>query len=218
MTSAKCIEHRVKEHQILSMKQIPVIIFCLLLGITYVHAGSIPVAYDREMAEDICNELPLDNIEGIWLYPEDQVEVLILSTGDEKASGSLPEYIISVVKTSDARLHPGDVIGKLQATAQENVYKIELATERNNELLLKPKSVLATFSKDGDSFIIKKQNSPFKGRLNLNLSRLLPGFWKIVSLGVSQSRNSSVQPLEGMVKVYPSYDGNGSSKRKIRYL
>ena len=175
-------------------------------------------AYDIEKAKEICDELPLEAVEGIWLYPDDKITVIILNE-NANVTNSLPSYSLRVVETSDARLHPGEEIGKLRATADENVFEIELSTEKKNDLLLKPKSCLATLSKEGDTFIIKKQKAPFRGRLNFNFNRLLPGFWKIVSMGVSLNNNSSsVQPPVGMVKIYPSYDGNGSSRRKVRYL
>lgn len=176
-----------------------------------------PVAYDMDMAKEICAALPLDNVEGIWVYPDDKVTVLILN--DNSGNSAFPVYNISVVETSDARLHPGDNLGKLESTAQDGIYKIELATERRNELLLKPKTVLANLSKEGDAFIFKRQKSPFRLRLNLNFSRLLPGFWKMISTGISSSGSSqTMQAPVGMIKIYPSYDGNGSSRRKPRYL
>lgn len=189
----------------------------ILLNHCFLWAKSPLVAYDMEMARQICEELPLENVEGIWLYPDDQVSVLILNDNEGSLS-NLSTYTISVVQTSDSRLHPGDVIGKLYATPDDKVFKIELSTEKKNDLLLKPKSIIANLSNEGDTFIIKKQKAPFKGRLNFNFNRLLPGFWKIVSTGISQTNNNSIQPPVGMVKVFPSYDGNGSSRRKIRYL
>lgn len=174
-----------------------------------------PVAYDMEMAREICDELPLEAVEGIWIYPEDNVTVLIL--GQENHSSSMTEYSIRVVETTDARIRPGEEIGKLYATAKDNVYKIELKTESKNELLLKPKSVLANLSKEGDTFLIQRDKPLFKGRISFNFNRLLPGFWKIVSTGIS-STGGGVETPVGMVKVYPSYDGNGSSRRKVRYL
>lgn len=195
-----------------------VLIFLFLAVPYHARAKSPAVAYDMEMAREICRSLPLDNVEGVWLYPDDKVSVLIIAD-DTPDPNTLPVYSISVVETSDARLHPGDVIGKLYATPQAGTFRIELSTERRNEVLLKPKSCLATLAKDGDSFIIKKQNPPFKGRLNLNFNRLLPGFWKIVSLGISGNNNrGNIDPPVGMVKIFPSYDGNESSRRKIRYL
>lgn len=177
------------------------------------------VAYDMEKAKEICEELPLENVEGVWLYPDDKISVLILKDRSLPENHELPEYSISVVETSDARLRPGDVIGTLRATPDKKIYKIELLTEKKNDFLLKPKSCLANLSSDEDVFVIKKQKAPFKGRLNFNFNRLLPGFWKIVSTGISQNGlNSSLQPPVGMIKIFPSYDGNGSSRRKVRYL
>lgn len=176
-------------------------------------------AYDLEEAIDICKNLPLQPLEGIWIYPDDNVTVLILADESVKPSSGLDSYIISVIESSDCRLTPGETIGTLSATPQKEIYKIELFTEKNNEFLLKPKSCLASLSKNSDVLILKKSKSKLKGRLNFNFNRLLPGFWKIVSTGISinGSDNSAEAPI-GMVKIYPSYDGNGSSRRKIRYL
>lgn len=176
------------------------------------------IAYDMGQAEEICADLPLESIEGIWNYPEDKVTVLILADKDNSIYQGNSTYSISVVKTEDTRLKPGEVIGTLTSTAESGVFKIELATERKNDFLVKPKSCLATLSSDGDSFKIKKQKTGLKGRFNLNFNRLLPGFWKIVSTGISTVAGTSVEAPVGMIKVYPSYDGNGSSKRKVRYL
>lgn len=190
----------------------------LMTGVLGMRGERREVVYDIDRAKEICSELPLDNIEGVWEYPDDKVVVLILG---EKGSGSenLMSYAISVVETTDARLRPGDVIGRLVATPDVSTYKIELATEKKNDLYLKPKSCIANLSKDGDVLLLKKHKQPFKGRLNLNFSRLLPGFWKMVSFGISpQKTDSDVKAPVGMVKIFPSYDGNGSSRRKARYL
>ena len=195
------------------------VLIALLAGINCAYSQSPKVAYDIDMAKELCDELPLETIEGIWLYPDDNVTVLILNDQTDQGRNVFPSYSISVVDTSDARLHPGEVIGNLRATPELNVFKIELSTEKKNDLLLKPKSCLANLSKEGDTFTIKKQKAPFKGRVNLNFNRLLPRFWKIVSVGINQSgTGNSVSPPIGMIKIYPSYDGNGSSRRKIRYL
>ena len=176
-----------------------------------------PVAYDIERAKEICSEYPLDNLEGVWLYPDDRVTVLILQNNKEKASG-MPQYDIQVIDGEDCRIKPGDCIGTLTATPSANVYKIELFTEEKNHLLCKPESCLATLSKEGESLIIKKEKNPFRLRLNFNFNRLLSGFWKIVSIGINKNNNTSLDPPVGMIKIYPSFDGNGSSKKGPRYL
>lgn len=173
--------------------------------------------YDYEAACELCDELPLEGVEGVWIYPDDNVTVLILNDNSDSPH-QMAQYSIRVVETSDAKLHPGELIGKLMATPQEGTYRIELFTERRNEMLLKPKTCIATLSKDEDAFIFKKQKSPLKGRFNLNFSRLLPGFWKMISTGISTANSTEVKVPAGMIKVYPSYDANGSSRRKVRYL
>ena len=169
------------------------------------------------MAKDILDERDLDNVEGIWFYPEDKVTVLVLKDDDNKKS-VLQDYSITVLETTDARLHPGDKIGILKPSADSHVFDIELFTEKKNDLLLQPKTCTATLGKDGDSFIFKKGKNKIRGRLNLNFTRLLPGFWKIVSLGLSGNQDNNIAAPVGMVKIYPSYDGNGSSRRSVRYL
>ena len=173
---------------------------------------------DIDKAKEICQELPLEPVEGIWLYPEDEVTVLILADHSEDAKTMVPVYSITIVETTDARLKPGERIGTLKGTAEEGVFAIELATEKKNDLFLKPKTCLATLGKNEDTFLFKKEKSNLRGRLNLNLNRLLPGFWKIISGGISVSSESGASIPTGMIKIYPSYDGNGSSRRKIIYL
>ena len=194
-------------------------IFIILSSLSYpfITHSSTPVAYDIDKAKEICLERPLDNLEGIWIYPEDRVTVLILRKEQPEKISSLPEYSIRVIEGEDCRLQPGVEIGTLGATPNTNTYKIELFTEEKNNILLKPQSCLATLSKEGDSMIIKKDKSPFKLRLNLNFNRLLSGFWKIVSVGLNKNTQNTEPPV-GMVKIFPSYDGNGSTKRQPRYL
>ena len=188
-----------------------------ILLITTCKAENTPIAYDMGMAKEICAERALDNLEGIWVYPDDRVTVLILRQPANGKISSLPEYSIKVIEGEDCILMPGDIIGNLSATSNQNIYKIELFTEEKNRMLLKPAACLATLSKDNDNLLIKREKSPFRLRLNLNFNRLLSGFWKIVSVGVSKN-NQNMDPPVGMVKIFPSYDGNGSIKRNPRYL
>lgn len=194
-------------------------LFSITLATWVALQGASPhVAFDMDQAMEICNNLPLESIEGVWLYPDDQVVVLILN---DENSGHLqmPKYTISVVETSDVNLSPGEIIGFLTSTPEDRSYKIELATEKKNDFLLKPKTCLAKLSSNGDALTFKKQKTGIKGRLNVNFNRLLPGFWKIVSTGISTNGSGNkVEAATGMIKLYPSYDGNGSSRRKPRYL
>lgn len=175
---------------------------------------------DIDRAIEICSALPLDRLEGVWAYPEDGVTVLILKT-ESHSSSSLPEYTISVLESDDCRLVPANVIGNIKATPEADKYEISLFTEKDKSIFQKSHSCIATLSKDADALILKgNKQKKFNFRLNLNPSRLLPNFWRIVRVSASTGNqsSSSASPPVGMVKIYPSYDGNGSSRRQPRYL
>lgn len=178
-----------------------------------------PQAYDIGRAREICDSMPLEDPEGIWIYPEDNVTVLVLKELPTSPT-SLPSYTISVVETTDCSLKPGDVIGRLHASPARAKYSLELFTERKNNVLSKPKRCLAEVTDNGETIILKRDKSGFKIRFSFNPSTLLPRLWKsVLRIGTSKSNSaSSVEPPVGMVKIYPSYDGNGSSRRSVRYL
>lgn len=179
-----------------------------------------PTACDIDRAIEICSALPLDLLEGIWAYPDDNVTVMILKS-QPSSSLNLPSYEISVVESDDTRLSPSDVIGSIKATPEASKYEITLFTEKNKDVLQKSNSCMASLSKDSDALILKgNKQKKLNLRLNINPTRLLPNFWRIVRISASAGNNSdaSRQPSVGMVKIYPSYDGNGSSRRQPRYL
>lgn len=196
-----------------------------IFGVIILLAFSIPVfgqglrlAYDIDQAVELCSSLPLDNLEGVWIYPEDKVTVIILRK--ENASSSLPVYDISVVESDDTNLLPGVIIGNIESTAESSKYKITLYTERTGNILRNTRSCLASLSKDTDALVLKGNNGKkFNLRININPSRLLPSFWRFVRISAnSGNKTSSNEAPVGMVKIYPSYDGNGSSRRQPRYL
>lgn len=177
-------------------------------------------ACDIDRAIEICSSLPLDPLEGVWSYPEDNVTVLILKKPTLSTS-SLSSYDISVVESDDCRLLPGETIGSADESPEAGKYVISLFTESNKGLLCEARSCTAVLSKDNDALIIKgNKQKNLKFRLNINLSRILPNFWRIVRVSASSGNNSNStdKPPVGMVKIFPSYDGNGSSRRQPRYL
>lgn len=177
-----------------------------------------PVAYDIDRAIEICDSIPLDNLEGIWIYPEDNVTVLVLKNEKTDLS-SLPEYEIRVVESPDCNVNPGECIGKITPTSDLKKFTIELQTERKGFDLSKPKTCIATLSANGDALTLRHSSSKLKFRFNLNPSILLPRLWRrMIRIGTSSSGKESDNVPEGMIKIYPSYDGNGSSRRQPRYL
>lgn len=197
--------------------------FCgalFLLHSSFAIYGSDPrtsKVYDFDEAASVCDAIALDPAEGIWIYPEDNVTVLVRRL-PSLSSSALSEYKIEVVETSDIRLHPGDEIGRMKATAETSKYDVSLFTENKNGILQKPSACTGILDKDGETMILKKPKSKFNFRITFNPSILLPKFWRVVRFNSSLGEKSTERPASGMIKVYPSYDGNGSSRRRPRYL
>lgn len=173
--------------------------------------------YDIDAAKAFCDSMPLQSPEGIWIYPEDGVTVLVTQKKQLSAT-QLPSFEIRVVETSDVRMRPGEVIGILSATPERNKYEAQFYTERKNDLLLKPKTVIAQINDEGETMILKQSKPKFNFRFTFNPSILLPKMWRVIRMNTSSANNTSLAPAIGMVKIYPSYDGNGSSRRQPRYL
>ena len=178
-----------------------------------------PVLYDIDAAKAYCDSTALEDPEGIWIYPDDGVTVLI-ARRDALSLSSLSIYDIRVIESDDVRLRPGDLLGSLSASPERKKFDISLYTERGASGLLKPKAVSATLGDEGETLILKKDKPKFNLRFTFNPSTLLPKLWRIVRINGSSSSTSGSNnsPSVGMVKVYPSYDGNGSSRRRPRYL
>lgn len=190
------------------------LIFCV--GQFY-SSGLNPEVFDIEAARDLCDSTPLRSPEGIWVYPDDGVTVLIMRQ-PSVSNSLLPTFDIRVIESSDIRLRPGDIIGNLSSTPEKNKYEITLFTERRNNLLLKPQTVLALLSDEEETMVLKKRKPKFSLRFTFNPTTLLPQMWRIIRLNTSSAGNTNVEGAIGMVKIYPSYDGNGSSRRQPRYL
>ena len=68
---------------------------CVGLYLSNARASS-PIAFDVDRAIGICDSSALDNLEGIWIYPDDNVTVTVFRN-DSRQQYSLPEYDITVV-------------------------------------------------------------------------------------------------------------------------
>lgn len=156
-------------------------------------------------AYEVCDKTDLRPIEGLWTYPDDDVTVLIMRSEFSKGV-----YDIFVVESADCSLSPGMKLGELKASADPDKFTISLFTIVKKGTLSKPSQATATFSENKESLTFKKSSVQFK----FNPNRLLPYFWRMISVNVKTREPAP----EGMIKVYPSYDGNMSSKRQPRYL
>ena len=157
-------------------------------------------------ATAFCDAADLRPIEGLWTYPEDDVTVLIFRDSDKKGI-----YGIYIVEAADCSLSPGMILGELHESTDPDKFNLKLFTKIKNGILTAPSEAIATLSGTKESLTVKKKG---KFSLRINPTRLLPSFWRIASLTIKPSESAP----EGMIKVYPSYDGNGSTRRGPRYL
>ena len=156
-------------------------------------------------AVELCDKADLRPVEGLWSYPEDDVTVIIFRNADKKGV-----YDIYVVEAADCSLAPQMRIGELHSSADPDKFNLKLFTIIKNGILSMPMEATAVFSENKESLTVRKRS--FK--IRINPIRLLPSFWRIVSVNLKSNEPAP----QGMVKIYPSYDGNQSSRREPRYL
>jgi ribosomal protein S16 len=161
-------------------------------------------------AKRYCDTMPLDNIEGIWEYPEDHVCILIMRNQTYGSGESYP-YKLIVVDSYDAMTAPGEEIGTLEPTPTPTKYKMVLYTQRKKDKLSTPKSCSAELAHNNYALIVKSD----RRWIDINPFAILPKFWRIARL---KSDKPTEKLPKGLIKIYPSYDGNGSSYFKPRYL
>lgn len=171
-----------------------------------------------------CPEIPVDylsaceyvdtrgasGVEGIWEYPGDGITVLIIRDDYDRY-----KYDVWVIESDDVRLKPGMLMGSLHESAQAGKFRLSLYTSVEHGLLSNLRDCYAALSKDGQSLIVESA----KIKVRVSNSTLLPMFWNKLRLGLRLNVSNPLEKLpEGLRRVYPSYDGNGSSLYNPRIL
>ncbi len=162
---------------------------------------------DLGMAMDYCRENPIDRIEGIYEFPEDNTVVLIRCAEPRQRM-----YELIVVSTPDCRLNPGEKIGEMNGTVDPDKFRLALFTSRKNGILSEPNDCTAQFDESDGALRIEKKKLKFSPRL----SRFLPKFWRIISLFTIDDPTTKLP--QGLIKIFPSpYNGN-TLGRTPKYL
>lgn len=153
-----------------------------------------------------CDSAPLEPAEGIWEYPGEGISVLVAAESGRESA----RLVMRVIDSEDCRLSPGDILGYLERTPDPNRFRLIQYRKRHRGVLTSPGSCSATLGSGEDRILI----SQGKWKISFNPLSLLPRFWRLLKVKVSNGEELPV----GLVKRYPSYDGNGSSRSKPRYL
>lgn len=190
------------------------ILFCILaLTNTYAKTNIPRYAHKYDginysFAETYCNTSPLESAEGIWRFIDDKTDVLIRKCNNDKFDNY---YEIIVLSSADKSLKPGIVIGYLFSTLDANKLKMHLYTKLSSKGIFSPQECVATLSMDKYSLSIECPKIKFR----INVTGILPHFWRIIRYKIE---NPAADLPKGFIKIYPSYDGNGSSLSQPRYL
>lgn len=182
------------------------VLICMVVWLTASEASASRPIADYVEAKELCDKTDLRPVEGLWTYPEDDVTVLVMRNPDKKGI-----YEIIVVEAADCSLRPGMELGELRESADPDKFTLKLFTAVKNGTLQVPCEAVATFHENKDCITVKKKSGV---NIRINPTRLLPSFWRLASVSLKSNESAP----EGMIKIYPSYDGNGSSRRAPRYL
>lgn len=164
---------------------------------------------DIDEARRFCDTSTLQPIEGIWAYQQENLLVYIRKSANSRSVP--PVYDITIIESDDARLLPGTKIGTLNESTDPSVFRMKLYSAWDMGFLTLPQEYLATYRPDHEALYMKGQ----KLKLSFNPMRLLPSIFKAFSINYDDPLDDLPK---GMIKIYPSHDGNGSSLRTIRYL
>ena len=162
---------------------------------------------DMGKALEFCRNSPLDRIEGIWEFPEDNTVVLIRLADERKRV-----YDLIVVTTPDCRLKPGEKIGVMTASIDPDKFHLSLYTSRKDGLLSDPSNCLAVFNEADGSLRVEKR----KYKFSLRSSRYLPKFWRM--LAMFSSENPAVKLPEGLIRLFPNPFSDSIDRGKPKYL
>ena len=160
------------------------------------HMNSTPV-FDYTSAKEYCDSTTIDDLEGIWEFPDDETDVMICRSQWEKHS-----YDIIVLSSPDCRLGAGSVIGHASRLADANKFKVSLYTRISSDAFSMPGDCLGELSADGSSLMFH----PKKIKFSLRSISILPKFWRMIRVKVD---NPLDRLARGLVKTYPS----GAGKR-----
>lgn len=170
------------------------------------NSTSFPQIFDIIDARNYCDRNALDHIEGIWIYPEDDVTVLI-----KKDRIDSEKYNIIAVDAKSNHFRLGETIGHLSSTTDPKKYKMKLFTTRKRSILTNPRQCALTLS--NDDYAMRVQASSVK--ITFHPLYLLSRFWRVV---YASYKNPAADLPIGMKKIYPSYDDNGSSRFNPTHL
>lgn len=153
-----------------------------------------------EMVDSVIAAGCTDPVVGLWSFPEDGVEVAILP-----ADNSCSVFQITVADSGIASLPTGKVIGRIESSAEPKVYKLSFVPT-DIKRVLKGMKCSARLSADGEGLAVKTSGV----NLRLNPLGFLTNFTRVLRLSVDVPVENAP---EGLLRLYPTFDSSGGSRR-----
>lgn len=141
---------------------------------------------------------------GIWHFPDDGVDVVILPDDGCRS------FRMTVADSDVPSLRPGHLMATLDATAEPRTYRLTFAG-RDIGKILKGTKCVARVSADGEGMAVKSSGIS----LRLNPLGVLTRFTRLLRLSVDLPLESAP---DGLLRIYPTYDNAGGSRRRPTIL
>lgn len=158
-----------------------------------VFVADAPVDYTEACA--LTDRMGVDELEGVWEYPGDDIIVFI-----RRDARKSHQYNITVVESADVRLRPGQLLGTLTDSAVGGDYSMRLYTGVTNGVLAKAMECHAQLSSDGASLLTDTPDL----KLKISAGMVLPLFWRRLRVSVRPDLDDPSDKIkEGMRRLYP---------------
>lgn len=158
----------------------------LMAAVALTAAPAVPA--HRDQAIHALEGRAIDDIEGVWRWPDDGAEIAILRlTADT--------YSIVALHTGNFHPAPGTVIGKATATAQRHRYRASIATSLGGSGVPGRHRDFIIDVSDASRLAL----TPVRSGLRVDLWRLIPYLFRV---SVSR-RPTNTEGLDGALRVYP---------------
>ncbi len=163
---------------------------------------------DEESMKARFAESDMQQLEGIWYYPNEE-----MTLGIERFRGLHNiGYRIILLDSPDIDLMPGTVIGYIASSAVDSKYQLWLYSQRSHLTLTKPLECVATLNAKATTLTFDPPH--WKVKVRVNIARFLPTLFNGIS--VIPEKTGERLPI-GFRKIYPE-GGEGTPFNKVRYL
>ena len=142
-------------------------------------------------AIEYCDSAPLDAAEGIWEFPEDETSVLIKKDPDSRI-----DYHIILLHTPDCRFNPGDTIGRIRMSNDNDKFRRNLKMSMDRNPLSSFRECTAILDSKKGTLRVK----PMKLKFSFRTMWFLPKFWRSIKVGVD---NPAGDLPVGLRRTYP---------------